>query len=983
MSEFKVNTYTVNDQIKPRIIALINGEFIITWSSNGQDGSGYGIYAQKYDANGNTEGSEFRVNNYTLKSQSTSSGISFSDNSFVITYTAEDRDVSNRWVAYAQAFTPNSTAIGSEVKVADGINSYVSISKLDEQSFVLTQPLACTPTLCGLFSVQRYEKNINPLGTQISINDQPNYPGYIRISTLKDGNFVVIWPSNRAYNTITEPGYIYGQMFNSVGSTIGSKFQVSSFPSGRKDLLSVAALQDGGFVAVWTQQNAQDGSKGGIFAQRYDKNGIKIMGEFQVNTYTNDEQTTPFVSSLNNGEFIITWQSNGQDGSGYGIYAQRYDANGNTAGSEFRVNTYTTGDQIFSSVESLSNGGFIITWQSNGQDSDGWGIYAQRYDSSGNTVDQGTPILPPNTAPTSGALALSVASGGQAGVNFASVVSDQEDSINALKIKIKTLPIAGKLYDKKGSEVAIDSIYTVSELVYKETSTTATSDSFTYTVVDTNNAESNQYTVGIAINDPAPSPIQTSTSTTQESSRTTEIIITSSVVSANTTPSCSNTTFSVTPSGTVTVNLTNKVSDNEDTDDKLQVKIKSTPKAGKLYNKSNQEAVVGNGYAVNELQYRAGNAPVIDSFSYTILDTQLLESNQCTVGIAINDPAPSPIQTATSTTQESGFNTTPSCTNFFLLSNTGSSAIIDFQSKINDKENSSSNLKIKLYNLPKCGSVLDISSKAAILSKLYDIGELLYTACNTAINDNLAYSAVDIQNLESNQCTVGIMVSAPASNAEITINDNDVTGKLWFQLTLGLGIPVIATVVGGIILKKLELCCFAPNKSSPVGIALTEGREIELILYLSSKVSFDYSNSGTPQKTSWIGSKDAILAYDYDDSNMVDYASKIVLTSWCKEAKTDFEAMLCAFDSNKDQRFDKQDTEFSKFYLWQDKNQNGVSEAGELTSLQEAGFGYIDFSIQEPVHGIMREEYGVLNTAELHWEDGRVTKAYDLNFSHE
>ena len=44
MAEFKVNTYTINDQIMPRIVALINGGFVITWSSNEQDGSGHGIW---------------------------------------------------------------------------------------------------------------------------------------------------------------------------------------------------------------------------------------------------------------------------------------------------------------------------------------------------------------------------------------------------------------------------------------------------------------------------------------------------------------------------------------------------------------------------------------------------------------------------------------------------------------------------------------------------------------------------------------------------------------------------------------------------------------------------------------------------------------------------------------------------------------------------------------------------------------------------
>ena len=38
---------------------------------------------------------------------------------------------------------------------------------------------------------------------------------------------------------------------------------------------------------------------------------------------------------------MVTWQSNGQHGSNYGIYAQRYDAGGAAVVSETRVNTTT------------------------------------------------------------------------------------------------------------------------------------------------------------------------------------------------------------------------------------------------------------------------------------------------------------------------------------------------------------------------------------------------------------------------------------------------------------------------------------------------------------------------------------------------------------------------------------------------------------------------------------------------------------------
>ena len=45
------------------------------------------------------------------------------------------------------------------------------------------------------------------------------------------------------------------------------------------------------------------------------------------------------------GSFVIAWQSYLQDGSGYGVYAQRFDSAGKPVADEFRVNTYTQNDQ--------------------------------------------------------------------------------------------------------------------------------------------------------------------------------------------------------------------------------------------------------------------------------------------------------------------------------------------------------------------------------------------------------------------------------------------------------------------------------------------------------------------------------------------------------------------------------------------------------------------------------------------------------------
>jgi hypothetical protein len=163
----------------------------------------------------------------------------------------------------------------------------------------------------------------------------------------------------------------------------------------------VTALSDGSFVVTWTS-DGQDVSGSGVYGQRYNATGVAQGSEFRVNTYTTNNQFQPAVTALSDGGFVVTWSSSGQDGSNYGVYGQRYNATGVAQGTEFLVNTYTTNNQFQPAVTALSNGEFVVTWSSNGQDEEGGGgVYGQRFSKDGNVAAlsfTGDTVVP--TAPT-------------------------------------------------------------------------------------------------------------------------------------------------------------------------------------------------------------------------------------------------------------------------------------------------------------------------------------------------------------------------------------------------------------------------------------------------------------------------------------------------------------------------------------------------------------------------------------------------------
>ena len=84
--------------------------------------------------------------------------------------------------------------------------------------------------------------------------------------------------------------------------------------------------------------------------------------ETRVNTITAGDQSRPSVARLNDGGWVVAWQ--GQDSEGTGIYMQRFDAQGTRLyASDVPVNDATAGEQNPPVVAALTDGGWVIAWQ--------------------------------------------------------------------------------------------------------------------------------------------------------------------------------------------------------------------------------------------------------------------------------------------------------------------------------------------------------------------------------------------------------------------------------------------------------------------------------------------------------------------------------------------------------------------------------------------------------------------------------------------
>ncbi|HXH46288.1 MAG TPA: Ig-like domain-containing protein [Bradyrhizobium sp.] len=166
---------------------------------------------------------------------------------------------------------------------------------------------------------------------------------------------------------------------------IGSEFLVNSQTVGNQSSSNVTSLANGNFLVTWQDQMG-DNSGYGIKAQIFAADGSRIGSEFLVNSLTFSHQSAPTAAGLASGGFVVTWQHpSGDSGNDKqsDVEAQIFAADGTRIGPEFTVNTQRYGSQGSPAVTGLSNGNFVVTW---GSDIDRGGAKAQIFAADGSAV---------------------------------------------------------------------------------------------------------------------------------------------------------------------------------------------------------------------------------------------------------------------------------------------------------------------------------------------------------------------------------------------------------------------------------------------------------------------------------------------------------------------------------------------------------------------------------------------------------------------
>lgn len=209
-----------------------------------------------------------------------------------------------------------------------------------------------------------------------TISAASRYPGGVRVATDTDGTSVVVW-----YEIPRAPGGLPSVFFRRLQADCNPEGEVGSLGAigviGRRDP-HVALRSGSGFVLVWVEGEVAANMH--VRAQLFDSEGSEVAPAFVV-APSGRWPTQPTAAVGPTGAFAVVWKSDSTpptSGSGTGIAARVFAADGTPNGPELELRTSRAANTAESEVAAVGDG-FIAVWGENGFVEEGSAVYGRAF----------------------------------------------------------------------------------------------------------------------------------------------------------------------------------------------------------------------------------------------------------------------------------------------------------------------------------------------------------------------------------------------------------------------------------------------------------------------------------------------------------------------------------------------------------------------------------------------------------------------------
>lgn len=321
------------------------------------------------------DGGELAVNVYTGSSQHESSLAVEPDGGVWVVWSGRGAGDPNG--IYGRRFDAKGAPRGGEL----GINSVSATQAQSDPQIVIDRSgrlvVAWTSAgqdgdKAGVFA-RRFAADGTPLGADLGLTVTTDEEQTLSdLAALPNGGFVAVWGSDDGQG----PG-AWVRLFDAEAQPTSGEILVNTSLPHLQGAAVVAVAPEGGLVVAWhsaptySTRADLDGDGAGIFAQRLSPAGEKVGGEVRVNSLVPGDQLWPDIAMQSDGSYLVVWEGPEADGQGIGVFAQAFAADGSRRGGEQVLNEYRSGDQRRPRVAALASGGYAVAWASMWQDRDG------------------------------------------------------------------------------------------------------------------------------------------------------------------------------------------------------------------------------------------------------------------------------------------------------------------------------------------------------------------------------------------------------------------------------------------------------------------------------------------------------------------------------------------------------------------------------------------------------------------------------------
>ena len=373
-ADFQVNVRTAGNQCNPAIATTNDGRLAVVWSSYySSSGRSNEIMARFFDPTGGVMTDEFQVNANRTGNQTEPAVAVGRDNSLLIVWqgpgTADDEDIFARLLTASGSPLTDDLTVNTDVA---GEQIYPRIAADGSGNFVVVWESRPPDAAAGHTTIrgQRFDPNGGPVGAELRIEEDGYNCRYPDVVMDETGAFAVVWLQDRTNKTIR------ARLFDPNDLPRTDSFDVSTEDIASVTRPSIAMWTTSEFVVVW-DGDPDRASRDDIHARCFDAEGIPQTEAFVVNAQRDGAQQWPRVTTRGANAFVVVWEHDHDDGDlATDIFGRCFELSGLPLGDQLQLNEIVAGKQRSPDAAITVDGSLLAVWESDEQDGSGYGLFA-------------------------------------------------------------------------------------------------------------------------------------------------------------------------------------------------------------------------------------------------------------------------------------------------------------------------------------------------------------------------------------------------------------------------------------------------------------------------------------------------------------------------------------------------------------------------------------------------------------------------------